>query len=185
MLALVALIVPSIIATFIAYKIYPEIRGRRILYVESIMLVITNLPVWGMLWIAGMKQYNIFAMSSHFLIKWLLLGSGIGVFAVSGWTKIKYEGIKKLGQDMKQIFPTAVFFAITVLVYAPAFLYLNNISEFNVAVWKVVPVLGMMGIIGIVMIMVTGWILLKGKGLSFYTACVLRLDLVHIYKAAF
>lgn len=185
MLALVALIVPSIIATFIAYKIYPEIRGRWILYVESIMLVIANLPVWGMLWIAGMRQYNIFAMSSHFLIKWLLLGAGIGVFAISGWTKIKYEGIKKLGQDMKQVFPTAVFFAITVLVYAPASLYLNNISEFNVAVWKVVPVLGMMGIIGIVMIMVTGGALLKGKGLSFYTACVFAVGLGAYIQSSF
>lgn len=185
MLALVALIVPSIIATFIAYKICPEIRGRRILYVELIMLVITNLPVWGMLWIAGMRQYNIFAMSSHFLIKWLLLGSGIGVLTVSGWSKIKYEGIKKLEQDMKQIFPTAVFFAITVLVYAPASLYLNNISEFNVAVWKVVPVLGIVGIIGVVMIMATGGALLKGKGLSFYTACVFAVGLGAYIQSSF
>ena len=120
------------------------------------MLVITNLPVWGMLWIVGMRQYNFFSMSCHFLIKWLLLGTGIGIFAVSVWTKIKYEGMKKLWQDMKQIFPVAVFFGITVLVYAPASLYLNNINEFNVAVWKVVPVLGTIGIIGILMIMAIG-----------------------------
>jgi|GEM_PF-3776813 len=149
------------------------------------MLVITNLPVWGMLWIVGMRQYNFFSMSCHFLIKWLLLGTGIGIFAVSVWTKIKYEGMKKLWQDMKQIFPVAVFFGITVLVYAPASLYLNNINEFNVAVWKVVPVLGTIGIIGILMIMAIGGGLLKGKGLFFYTACVFAVGLSAYIQGSF
>lgn len=185
MLTLAALIVPSIIATFIAYKKCPEIRGQWILYTELIMLVITNLPVWGMLWIVGMRQYDIFTMSSHFLIKWLLLGTSIGIFTVSGWIKIKYEGMKKLGWDMMQIFPVAVFFAVTVLVYAPASLYLNNISEFNVAVRKVVPVLGMIGIIGILMIMVIGGVLLKGRGLSFYTACVFTIGFGMYIQSSF
>ena len=39
---------------------------------------------------SGDAPVQFFLDELSFLIKWLLLGTGIGIFAVSVWTKIKY-----------------------------------------------------------------------------------------------
>ena len=175
--SLIAIFLPSLIATLIIYRGDVAIRGKKILYTEMIMLIITNLPVWVILRGMGMKQYNIFQMSWHFLLNWFLLGILSGMTIAFGWIRIRYDGVKELSRRLKRIFPAVIFFVITVLIYAPAALYLNNIQEFNVAAIKGVPIFIIIGLFFCIFLVVIGLCFAGDKGIPFYISLIFALGL--------
>lgn len=147
MLETLIVIFPGIIAV-LAYRLLHRGNGlkenwKKILILIAIYTVVSNLLILGGLRLIGMKPFNLFEMSVRFKVKWLGLELAFGTIftIIYGNAKCIYEQKLSVKKQMIEFFPAALFLNVTYAVFNPSSLFLNNIEEFSVSYFKILPII--------------------------------------------
>lgn len=150
MLEILIAIFPTIIAVLAYRLLYREMNvkenWKKILVLIAVYTVVSNLLILGGLHWIGMKSFNLFDMSARFKLKWLGLELAFGtVFTIIyGNAKCIYEQKLSIKRQIIKFFPTVLFLNVTYAVFTPSSLFLNNINDFSISYFKVLPIIVVM-----------------------------------------
>lgn len=166
------LILPGIIAALLYSKWSKAVSVKKILWGILFYTVGINLLISGVLWLMGVKKFNLFEASMVFKLGWFLLGTALAV--VSAYLFNYYKKVNWL--KIKRILPSALFLAVTYTIFAPSSLFLQNINEFYLNYITIVPVVFFPALLLLGCITFAGYFIGE-RYLSYYTSLIFGISL--------
>lgn len=185
MLELIIAVFPGIAALFLYKLSHRTFTLKKAAACVLFYSAVVNLCVFAGLKCIGMHHFNLFEMSVHFKIKWIILEAALTVWLAWVIRNIRKTDLSVLKQIFRRIFPAALFFIVTCAVYTPSSLFLGNIKEFSLPYIAIVPVILCMALLLFAVIYFIALWLIREKTLPFYIAFLFSITLAAYVQSNF
>lgn len=178
MLAMIIVIFPIVMALLFYYKSNNKITLSYQLAAYILYYTLsTNFVILIGLKLIGMQKFNLFQMSTHFKIKWLILEitlTMLGTYILRNLLQLNRTRCK---DTLLKVLPTAFLLIVTYAIYIPSSLFLGNIEEFSLHYIHIVPSILCMSVILITGVCVLALCMTNEKNIVFCTSIIFAIAL--------